>query len=33
MFKDLKENVDIMIEDIGNLSRETETTKENEEKF
>lgn len=33
MFKDLKETVDIMIEDIGNLSRETETTKENEGKF
>ena len=33
MFKDLKENVDIMIEDIGNLSRETETTKESEGKF
>lgn len=33
MFKDFKENVDRMIENMGNLSRETETIKENEGTF
>lgn len=28
MFKDIKENIDIIIEDMGNLYRESETVKE-----
>lgn len=28
MFKDIKENIDIIIEDMGNLCRESETVKE-----
>lgn len=28
MFKGLKENIDIIIEDMGNLCRETETMKD-----
>lgn len=33
MFTDLKENVNIMTEDMGNFSREIETVKENKGKF